>query len=204
MGFTETTGTLRISTTWYVCEKAESSQKYDDFIITCMPLFSLTVCRMYQLSNVNFTKKTATVPRVAFAHCKPTSRCHGPLVNLLIHSIHDPSAVQSPQSELESPSDSSTCSPLSPSESRSKFDEEHERNIYPITWRVIGGGVMMGGQSTYTTCVLIIRPLTGLKGQSARATRTVFAQTVTTVRTLTHGKVHRVTFKCHHMRTNPC
>jgi hypothetical protein len=118
----------------------------------------LTVCRMYQLSNVNFTKKTATVPRVVFAHCKPTSRCHDPLANLLIHSIHDPSVVQSPESELESPSDSSTCSPLSPSESRSKFDEEHERNIYPITWRVIGGGVMMGGQSTYITCVLTICP----------------------------------------------
>lgn len=60
--------------------------------------------------------------------------------------IHDLSVVQSTQSEGESPSDGSAGSPLSPSEPRSKFDEEHERNIYPITWRVIGGGVMMGGQ----------------------------------------------------------
>jgi hypothetical protein len=109
---------------------------------------------MYQLSSANFTKKTVTVPRVVFAHCKPTSRCHGPFANLLIHSIHDPSVLQSPQSELESPSDGSAGSPLSSSEPRSKFDEEHDRNVYPITWRVIGGGVMMGGQSTYITRVI--------------------------------------------------
>lgn len=144
---------------------------------------------MYQPSSANFTKKTAAVPRVVFAHCKPTTWCHGPFTNLLIHSIHDPSVLQSAQQEQESPSDSSAGSPLSPSELRSKFDEEHERNIYPITWRVIGGGVMMGGQSTYSTCVLTLCPLTGLKGRSARATRTVFARTVTSVLTLTHGKV---------------
>ena len=145
---------------------------------------------MYQPSSANFTKKTVAVPRVVFALCKPTSWCHGPFVNLLIHSIHDPEAVQSTQSEQESPSDCEAGSPLSASEPRSKFDEEHEQNIYPITWRVIGGGVMMGGQSTYTTRVLTLCPLTGLKGKYARATRTVFALTVATVHTLTHGKVH--------------
>jgi hypothetical protein len=159
---------------------------------------------MYQPSSANFTKKTVTVPRVVFAHCKPTSRCHGPFANLLIHSIHDPSTVQSTQSEQESPSDGLAGSPVSSSEPRSKFDEEHERNIYPITWRVIGGGVMMGGQSTYTTRVLTLCPLTSLKGKSARATRTVFARTVTTALTLTHGKVRWVTFKRPHMRTNSC
>jgi len=119
----------------------------------------------------------------------------GPFVNLLIRSIHDPSVVQSPQPEQESPSDGSAFSPLSPSESHSKFDEEHERNVYPVTWRVIGGGVMMGGQSTYITCVSTLCPLTGLKGQSARATRTASARTVTTVLMFTHVKVRCVIFK---------
>jgi hypothetical protein len=201
MDFSETAGTLRFSTAWHVYEKAESSQEYDHFIITCMPLFSTHVWRMYQPSSANFTKKTVAVPRVVFAHCKPTSWCHGPFANLLIHSIHDPSVLQSPQPEQESPSDGSAGSPPSPSESRS---EEHERNIYPITWRVIGGGVMMSGQSTYITRVSTLCPLIGLKGQSARATRTVFARTVTTVLTLTHGKVRCVTFKRPHIRTNPC
>ena len=113
---------------------------------------------MYQLSSANFTKKTVAVPRVVFAHCKPTSWYHSPFANFLIHSIHDPSAVQSTQPEQESPSDGSAGSPLSPSELRSQSDEEHERNIYPITWRVIGGGVMMGGQSTYTTRLLTLMP----------------------------------------------
>jgi hypothetical protein len=202
MGFTETAGTLGVSATWHVCEKAESYQKYVEFIITCMPLFSTDACRVYQLSSANFTKKTATVPRVVFAHCEPTSRCHGPFANFFLHSIHDPSAIQSSQSDPESPSDGSAGSPTSPSESRSKYDEEHERNIYPISWRVIGGGVMMGGESTYITRVLTLCPLTGAKGKSARATRTVLARTVTTVLTLTHGKVHWVTFKCPHKRTN--
>lgn len=158
---------------------------------------------MYQPSSANFTRKTVTVPRVVFAHCKPTSRCRGPFAYLLIHSIHDVSVVQSPQSEQESHSDASAGSPLSPSEQHSKFGEEHERNIYPITWRVIGGGVMMGGQSTYTTRVLLTPcSLTGLKGQFARATRMVFVRTVVTVPTLTHGKVRWVTFKRPQMRTN--
>lgn len=172
-------------------------------IIICLPLFSTYDCRVYQLSSANFTKKTVTVPRVVFAHCKPTTRRRGPFANLLIHSIHDPSAVQSSQSEQESPSDGSAGSPVSPSESRSKFDEEHERNIYPITWRVIGGGVMMGGRSTYITRVLTLCPLTSLKGKSARATRTVFARTVTTVLTLTHGTVRWVTSKCPHIALTP-
>jgi len=65
--------------------------------------------------------------------------------------IHDSSVVQSSQPEQESPSDGSAGSPLSASEPRSKFDEEHEQNIYPVTWRVIGGGVMMGGQRAICT-----------------------------------------------------
>jgi hypothetical protein len=51
--------------------------------------------------------------------------------------------------------------------------------------------------------VLTLYPLTGLKGQPARATRTVFARTVTTVLTLTRGKVRWVSFNCPHMHTDP-
>ena len=149
MGLSETADTLRVSAAWrHVCEKAESSQEYDGSI-TCMPLFLTHVWCMYQPNSANFSKKTVTVPRVAFAHCKPTSWYRDPSANLLIHSIHDLSAVQSSHPEQESPpSDGSAGSPLSPHGRRSSFDEGHERNIYPITWRVIGGGVMMGGQST--------------------------------------------------------
>lgn len=28
-----------------------------------------------------------------------------------------------------------------------KYDDGNTENFYPITWRVIGGGVMMGGES---------------------------------------------------------
>jgi hypothetical protein len=87
------------------------------------------------------------------------------IANLLIHSIHDLSAVQGSQSEQESASDDSVDSPQAPSEPRSKADEEGERNMYPITWRVIGGGVMMGGQSTNLTRVLTLCSPTGLKGE---------------------------------------
>ena len=193
---TETAATFRVSAEWHVCEKAKSSQEYVALIIICMPLFSTHVWRLFQLSSANFTKKTVIVPRVVCAHCEPMSWCHCPFANFLIQSIHDSSLVQSPQSEQESPSDDSAGSPLSPSEPRSKYDEEHERNIYPITWRVIGGGVMMGGESTYITRVLTSSPLTGLKGQFARATRTVFARTVMTALTHTQGKVRWVASKC--------
>jgi hypothetical protein len=88
------------------------------------------------------------------------------IANLLIHSIHDASAVQATQSDQESVSDGSVCSPQAPSEPGSKVDEELERNIYPITWRVIGGGVMMGGESTYFIRVLTLCPLTCPKGEA--------------------------------------
>src|SRR6266404_7210810 len=45
--------------------------------------------------------------------------------------------------------DGSCSSAQSASQLISKTDDDHGRNMYPITWRVIGGGVMMGGQSAY-------------------------------------------------------
>ncbi|KAH9065300.1 hypothetical protein EDB87DRAFT_1048267 [Lactarius vividus] len=60
--------------------------------------------------------------------------------------IHDPSAIRAPLSTEESPIDSSSSSAQSASQSASESDDDRGRNIYPITWRVIGGGVMMGGR----------------------------------------------------------
>ncbi|KAI0270011.1 hypothetical protein BC834DRAFT_583473 [Gloeopeniophorella convolvens] len=63
--------------------------------------------------------------------------------------IHDPTSVRSPitpSSYSPSPSNSSGFPPTLPQRPLSKEDEERARNIYPITWRVIGGGVMMGGR----------------------------------------------------------
>jgi hypothetical protein len=82
--------------------------------------------------------------------------CQWTPVNLAIHSIHDPAAVQASKGEEDSPSDSSGYTSQAPSEPCSGADENPGRNIFPITWRVIGGGVMMSGQSTYTTRVLLL------------------------------------------------
>src|SRR6266850_5805933 len=78
------------------------------------------------------------------------------MVDLAIHSIHDPAAVQAPTTEEDSPSDSSGYTSQAPSEPCFQADESREQNVFPITWRVIGGGVMMGGQSTYTPRELLI------------------------------------------------
>ncbi|SRR5258708_11107156 len=80
MDFTETTGAPRVSTAWHVDEKVESTQEYDDFIIFYTILFSTHTWRVNQLSSANFTKETVIVLRVTFVHCKPTSRCIGPLL----------------------------------------------------------------------------------------------------------------------------
>lgn len=60
--------------------------------------------------------------------------------------IHDPSAVRGPLSTQESPIDSSSSPAQSETQPVSETDDDLGQNIYPITWRVIGGGVMMGGQ----------------------------------------------------------
>ncbi|KAI0304309.1 hypothetical protein B0F90DRAFT_1235948 [Multifurca ochricompacta] len=60
--------------------------------------------------------------------------------------IHDPSAIQGYPPTQEPLLDSAGPSTQPSSRLGSEIDEERERNIYPITWRVIGGGVMMGGQ----------------------------------------------------------
>jgi hypothetical protein len=82
--------------------------------------------------------------------------CQWTHVDLAIHSIHDPAAVQASKGEEDSPSDSSGYTSQAPSEPCSGADENREQNIFPITWRVIGGGVMMSGQSTYTSRVLLL------------------------------------------------
>jgi hypothetical protein len=89
------------------------------------------------------TRKLKAIKTKQCKFYKKDGRC--PQGNLCTF-IHDLSAVQGSQSEQESASDDSVDSPQAPSEPRSKADEEGERNMYPITWRVIGGGVMMGGQ----------------------------------------------------------
>lgn len=38
-----------------------------------------------------------------------------------------------------------------PSKPCNKYDDYRAKGFYPITWRVIGGGVMMGGQSEFHT-----------------------------------------------------
>ncbi|KAH9002707.1 hypothetical protein EDB86DRAFT_3073846 [Lactarius hatsudake] len=64
--------------------------------------------------------------------------------------IHDPSVIRAPLSTEESPIDGSSSSARSASQSATESDDDRgrsiSRSIYPITWRVIGGGVMMGGR----------------------------------------------------------
>lgn len=60
--------------------------------------------------------------------------------------IHDPSAIRALLSPEESPIDGSSSSEQSASSPIAKTDDDHGRKMYPVTWRVIGGGVMMSGQ----------------------------------------------------------
>ena len=61
------------------------------------------------------------------------------------------------ESEVESAADSSIQGELSPSTaatseaptSASVYGESPKRNFYPVTWRVVGGGVTLGGKSTF-------------------------------------------------------
>ncbi|KAH0831984.1 hypothetical protein J3R83DRAFT_12883 [Lanmaoa asiatica] len=62
--------------------------------------------------------------------------------------IHDPeskgNAEKSP-TELAPPTEARL-----PPKPLNKYDDSRAKDFYPITWRVIGGGVMMGGQSEST------------------------------------------------------
>ncbi|KAH9047684.1 hypothetical protein EDB84DRAFT_440377 [Lactarius hengduanensis] len=64
--------------------------------------------------------------------------------------IHDPSVIRAPLSTEESLIDGSSSSAQSASQSATESDDDRgrsiSRSVYPITWRVIGGGVMMGGR----------------------------------------------------------
>jgi hypothetical protein len=81
------------------------------------------------------------------------------ITNPLTRSIHDLSAIQAHRSTQEPSSDTSDSPGSSTQPSSQSHSEDRERNIVPVTWRVIGGGVMMGGQSTYTLPVFILRTL---------------------------------------------
>ncbi|KAH9980155.1 hypothetical protein BGW80DRAFT_483414 [Lactifluus volemus] len=60
--------------------------------------------------------------------------------------IHDPSALRAYQLTRGSPSDTSDSPDAFKQPSPQPHPQDHERDVFPITWRVIGGGVMMGGQ----------------------------------------------------------
>lgn len=82
-----------------------------------------------------------------------------------------------------SPSEQSASSPVATT------DDEHGQKIYPVTWRVIGGGVMMGGQSAYVLLAPTITTFIGVQGIYANASKEGVAQKATTVRTPTLMKV---------------
>lgn len=65
------------------------------------------------------------------------------------HSIHDVENSKWAR-KADSRTDGTAPSQL-PSTPRSLQEELKARDYYPITWRVIGGGVMMGGYSKYST-----------------------------------------------------
>ena len=82
-----------------------------------------------------------------------------------------------------SPSEQSASSPVATT------DDDHGQKIYPVTWRVIGGGVMMGGQSAYVLLAPTITTFIGVQGIYANASKEGAAQKATTVRTPTLMKV---------------
>jgi hypothetical protein len=66
------------------------------------------------------------------------------------HSIHDVEKSKWAR-KADSPSQAHRTTPSElPSTPCSLQEELKARNYYPITWRVIGGGVMMGGYSMYS------------------------------------------------------
>ncbi len=95
-----------------------------------------------------------------------------PLVTLtFVISIHEhpdegrrPSGLAAPAPELTSESDASGAESSVPEESpttattsehtpsvASNSEEQKKRNFYPVTWRVVGGGVMMSGRREFIT-----------------------------------------------------
>lgn len=60
-------------------------------------------------------------------------------------SIHDPETkgnVNKSPTELTPPANAKL-----PPKPLDRYEECRAKDFYPVTWRVIGGGVMMGGQS---------------------------------------------------------
>jgi hypothetical protein len=48
--------------------------------------------------------------------------------------------------------------PSLPPKPLSALEETRKKGFYPISWRVIGGGVMMGGKSSYLCLNLRVLP----------------------------------------------
>jgi hypothetical protein len=90
------------------------------------------------------------------------------------HSIHDVEKSKWAR-KADSQTDGTTPSQL-PSTPRSLQKELKTRDYYPITWRVIGGGVMMGGYSKYPPSVAVILLTNISQGYLARRSQQVTAQ----------------------------
>lgn len=68
-------------------------------------------------------------------------------------SIHDPEIkgnANEASPKLTPPTDAKL-----PPKPIDRYDDCHARDFYPVTWRVIGGGVMMGGQSECYAHILV-------------------------------------------------
>jgi hypothetical protein len=63
------------------------------------------------------------------------------VLNEAIFSIHEPGR--------KSGSPTSAANPQLPPKPVSQIEENKKKNFFPISWRVIGGGVKMGGSSMW-------------------------------------------------------
>src|SRR6202167_6503520 len=100
----------------------------------------------------------APVPTVRLVHCELLLRLSlADSEYRSVHSIHDediPGTATSQSSEesteIGSPSSAhSSQFPYDlPAKPLSAIEEKKKHGFYPISWRVIGGGVMMGGKRT--------------------------------------------------------
>ncbi|KAI9433247.1 hypothetical protein BJY52DRAFT_1337897 [Lactarius psammicola] len=93
------------------------------------PGISSRKLKALKTKQCKFLRRMGDVPRVASARSYTTPPPFGPHFPRRSLLIDDPGSPAQSASQLDAES-----------------DDDRGRNIYPITWRVIGGGVMMGGQ----------------------------------------------------------
>jgi hypothetical protein len=120
-----------------------------------------------KLSHVDSIVTQVAVRKAIAATCTTITLLYIPSCSLVIYSIHDHSMVLGSETESslglpDSASESGSIS--SPHWVHSQLPEEkHDRNVngpmernnyYPITWRIIGGGVMMSGSRRQPYIVL--------------------------------------------------